>query len=84
MNNRKREEIINTLKNVSIFKQFAQRPKELEKLANIMNIVYVKKGETIIKEGEEGDTSSVQGDNQKAVGGDGSQGYADDKGLGRR
>ncbi len=55
MKNRKREEIINTLKNVSIFKQFAQKTEELEKLANIMNIVYAKKGETIIKEGEEGD-----------------------------
>lgn len=55
MNEGKKEEIINTLKNVSIFKQFAQKPEELEKLANIMNVVYAKKGDIVIKEGDEGD-----------------------------
>ncbi len=52
----KKEDIIKTLREVPIFKQFANKPKELEKIAAIMAYKKAKKGSVIIREGDEGDT----------------------------
>lgn len=52
----KKEEIIKTLKEVPIFKKFADNRAELEKLAAIMDYKKAKKGSVIIREGDEGDT----------------------------
>lgn len=51
-----KEEIIKTLKEVPIFKKFANNRAELEKLASIMDYKKARKGTVIIKEGDEGDT----------------------------
>ncbi len=50
------DEIIKTLKGVSIFKTFAEKPEELEKIASILKMVSMKSGETVIREGDDGDT----------------------------
>ncbi len=50
------DEIINTLKEVSLFKSFADKPEELGMIAKIMDYNEVKKGTAIIKEGEFGDS----------------------------
>lgn len=52
----KKEEIIKTLKNVSIFKKLSQNESDLNKIAEIMNYQKMKKGTVIIKEGEMGNT----------------------------
>lgn len=49
-------EVIETLKGVSIFKTFAESPEELEKIASILTRKTMKAGETVIKEGDDGDT----------------------------
>ncbi len=48
--------IINTLKEVSLFKQFADKPEELGIIAKIMKYNKARKGAAIIKEGEFGDS----------------------------
>ncbi|MBN1898984.1 MAG: cyclic nucleotide-binding domain-containing protein [Spirochaetes bacterium] len=53
---KKTEEIIKTLKEVPIFKPFSNKPEELLRIASIMDLKKAKKGEYIIKEGNEGDT----------------------------
>ncbi|MBU1076105.1 MAG: cyclic nucleotide-binding domain-containing protein, partial [Spirochaetes bacterium] len=47
---------VKTLKEVSIFNPFADKPEELRTIAKIMNFTKVKKGTAIIKEGEFGDS----------------------------
>ncbi len=48
-------EIIKKLANISIFKLFKEKPDELNKIADIIEPVFFKKEERIIKEGDEGD-----------------------------
>ncbi len=48
--------IISTLKEVSIFKEFVDKPEDLKKIAEIMHYKKVSKGTVIIREGEEGDS----------------------------
>ncbi|MGQ9630651.1 MAG: cyclic nucleotide-binding domain-containing protein [bacterium] len=50
------KEIIEDLKRVSIFKNFADKPEELEKLAKIMGTRKARIGDIIIREGEIGNT----------------------------
>lgn len=49
-------QMIETLKAVSIFQSFAEHPDELEKIARILKKENKKSGEAAIKEGESGDT----------------------------
>lgn len=54
--NKNIEKTIETLKEVSIFKPFADKPEELKIIAKIMGFKRAKAGTAIIKEGEFGDT----------------------------
>ncbi len=49
-------EIVKTLKSVSIFKTFASSDDELERIAKILTRKTVKKGDLVIREGDEGNT----------------------------
>ena len=49
-------EIIETLKSVSIFKSFADKPDELVRIAEILETKKVSSGTTVIQEGDSGDT----------------------------
>jgi len=51
-----KEEIIKTLREVPIFKKFANEKTELERIAAIMKYKKLPKGTVIIKEGDVGDT----------------------------
>ncbi len=50
------DSMIRTIKEVSIFKPFINKPEELKIIAGILNYKKAKKGTQIIKEGEFGDT----------------------------
>jgi len=58
MNQRSKDigEIIETLKAVSIFKTFSDKPEELERIARILTQQNKKKGDHVIREGDSGDT----------------------------
>ena len=48
-------ETIETLKNVTILKSFADSPEELEKIARILSTENKKKGDIVIREGDTGE-----------------------------
>jgi len=53
---RQKREIIESLKKVTIFKDFHDKEKDLELIANIMSHKRANSGEYIIREGEEGES----------------------------
>ncbi len=56
MSKTQKQEIIESLKKVTIFSAFYDKPQDLQKIADIMSAKHAGKDEFIINEGDEGDT----------------------------
>ena len=59
MNNKPKqpsEEILEVLKSVSLFKDHAEKPEELERIAGILETKNLSEGKAVIEEGDTGDT----------------------------